>query len=229
MNPIISNLVNQIRSAKDSGQKFALMLGAGASIQSGIKPTTQIMTELLARFGKGINGPDLRQKFNQLWAQWDEKQKNEYLMDYLKATPSRGYAPLARCVQRGYFDIVITFNFDGLLQKAFQSAGLKDDEDFKLVVRGDNADETVIALMELPIPRVKVLKLHGSLTGTTFLWSEREMLFYPEPIHNLVAQLTARPIVICGYGFQDTCVIRTFSKDGGAIYFVNKGGMPEQR
>ena len=226
MHPKICNLANQIRSGKDSGDKFVLMLGAGASLASGIKPTTQIMTELLELYGKGIEGPDLRQRFNQVWAQWDEKQQNQYLMPYLNATPSPGYAPLARLIRKGYIDTIITFNFDRLLQQALASAGLREDEDFKVIVRGDNADDKLISLMELPAPRIKVLKLHGSLTGATFLWSEREMLNYPAPIEKLVATLTTRPIIICGYGFQDTCVVRAFSIDGGAIHCVNRDGIP---
>lgn len=203
-----------------------MMLGAGASLKSGIKPTTQIMSELLEQFGGGIEGPDLRHRFNQLWGQWDEKQKNQYLMPYLNADPSPGYAPLAAAIRQGYIDTIVTFNFDRLLQKALVSAGLHEDEDFKVIVRGDHADDRLIALMDLPEPRIKILKLHGSLTGATFLWSEREMLNYPPSIEKLVAGLTARPIVICGYGFQDTCVLRAFSPDGGAIYCVNPDGIP---
>jgi hypothetical protein len=226
VNPKIRNLANQIRSGKDSGEKLVLMLGAGASLKSGIKPTTLIMSELLAQYGGGIVGPDLRHQFNQLWAQWDEKQKNQYLMPYLNATPSPGYAPLATLIRKGYIDTIITFNFDRLLQRALVSAGLREDEDFKVIVRGDYVDDRLIALMEMPEPRIKILKLHGSLTGATFLWSEREMLNYPASIEKLVATLTARPIVICGYGFQDVCVVRAFSLEGGAIHCVSPDGIP---
>jgi SIR2-like domain len=228
VSPTIGSLANQIRAAKASQDKFVLMIGAGASLKSGIKPTTQIMTELLAQYGGGIEGLDLRHRFDRLWIQLSEKQKDQYLMPYLTAAPSPGYEPLAAAIRRGYIDTVITFNFDRLLQKALVAAGLHEDEDFKVIVRGEHSDEKVLTLMEMSQPRIKILKLHGSLTGATFLWSEREMLNYPPIIEDLVERLTARPIIVCGYGFQDVCVVRAFSAnaESGPIYCVNPGGIP---
>lgn len=226
MNLKIRSLANQIRSGREAGEKFVLMLGAGASLKSGIRATTQIMTGLLAQFGSEIEGPEPRDRFDQLWARWDEKQKNQYLARYLNVTPSPGYAPLAMLIREGYIDTVITFNFDQLLQDALRAGGLQEDRDFKVIVRGDLADDKLIALMEMSKPRIKVLKLHGSFTGATFLWSQREMLYYPAAIERMVAGLTSRPIIICGYGFQDTCVLRSFSTEGGAVYCVNPDGIP---
>lgn len=186
------------------------------------------MKELLAQYGAGIEGRDLSFQFNKLWDQWSENQKDRYLMPYLTATPSPGYAALATLIRKGYIDTIITFNFDRLLQQALVAAGLHEDEDFKVVVRGDHADDKLIALMGMSEPRIKILKVHGSLTGATFLWSDVQMLTYPPTIHQLVATLTARPIVICGYGFQDVCAERAFSPTGEAIYCVNKDGIPSK-
>ena len=226
MNPKIRSLSNHIRAAKEPSEKFVLMLGAGASLSSGIKPTTQIMTEMLAEFGSEISGNDLRQKFNQMWSQWTEAQRNKNLATYLTVAPSSGYERLAALIRKGHIDTVVTFNFDRLLQKALLAAGMVEDEDFKVIVRGDHSDERVVTLMEMPEPRVKILKLHGSLRGATFLWSEREMLNYPSGIEQMVTGLTRRPILICGYGFQDGCVVRAFSTEGENIYCVNKSGIP---
>ena len=204
------------------------MLGAGASLSSNIKPTTQIMADLLDQYGTDIDGTDQRQRFDKLWRRFSPNERDQYLKPYLTANPSPGYTPLVQAIRDGYIDIVITFNFDRLLQKALVAADLHDDEDFKVIVMGDNADETVVTLMKNSEPRVKILKLHGSISGTTFLWTEKEMLNYPPKIQELVANLTERPIIICGYGFQDTCVTRAFStNDGdGPIYCVNPGGIP---
>jgi hypothetical protein len=226
INPKISSLANHIQSAKESGQKFVVMLGAGASLASGVKPTKRIMTELLDEFGRGIEGADLNERFSKLWTQLSIQQRNDYLARYLNVSPSPGYARLAMLIRGGYIDTIVTFNFDRLLQKAMVETGLREDEDFKVIVCGDNTNDSVVALMEMPKPRVKVLKMHGSLSGATFLWSELDMLVYPDPIQKLMEGLTKRPIIVCGYAFEDLCVARAFATEGGPIYCVNPTGTP---
>ena len=52
------------------------------------------------------------------------------------------------------------------------------------------------------------------------------MLNYPPALEAVIKDLTARDIIICGYAFNDMCVMRAFnaSKDAGSIYFVNPSG-----
>jgi hypothetical protein len=226
INPKILSLANQVKAASESGPRFVLMLGAGASLASGVKPTRQIMTELLEEFGPDIEGTDLGERFNKLWGRLSKQQRNDYLGRYLNVDASPGYVQLATLIREGYIDTIITFNFDQLLQKAMVEAGLREDEDFKVVVCGDNTNEAVVGLMDMPKPRVKVLKMHGSLTGTTFLWSDSDMLIYPEPIQKLMETLTKQPIIVCGYAFEDLCVARAFSTEGGPIICVNPSGVP---
>jgi hypothetical protein len=226
LNPKIFSLANILRSAKNGGQKYVLMIGAGASLSSGVVPTKQIMQELLDNFGKDIEGRDLSERFNRLWIRLSDVQRNDSLDKYLNRIPSHGYAELAALIRDGYFDQIITFNYDRLLQKALVAIGMREDEDFKIIVCGDLREEIVVATMEMPSPRIKILKVHGSLTSPTKLWSYEDMLVYPDPIHALMAKLTRQPILICGYGFEDLCVARSFAPDGGPIYCINPSGVP---
>ena len=226
MNPKISSLANLLRSARTSGTRYVLMLGAGASLSSGVQPTKKIMQELLDTFGQDVEGRDLSEKFNKLWLRLSDQQRNDSLDQYLNRLPSPGYAELAALIRDGYIDEIITFNFDRLLQKALVAIGLREDEDFKVIVCGDLREEIVVKTMEMPTPRIKLLKVHGSLTSPTKLWSYEDMLVYPEPIQTLIANLTRKPIVVCGYGFEDLCLARAFATDGGPIYCINPTGVP---
>jgi hypothetical protein len=136
-----------------------------------------------------------------------------YLKDYLNRTPSPGYGLLVQLIREGYSDLVVTFNYDNLVEKALNAAGLRQPDDYRVIIRGDFKDDRVVSMTEDPDPPIKLLKLHGSLmSGNTFLFTPEEMSEYPEPIAGLVRRLTARNIIVCGYAFNDLCVIRAFSK-----------------
>ncbi len=227
MNSKITSLANLIQAKRQAEQKFAVMLGAGASISSGVKPTEALMTELVGKYGQHLGGEDLRERFDKLWSSTPEQTRDVYLRPYLDQRPSPGYGRLAGLLRDGYCDLVITFNYDNLVEAALSQAGLRAGFEFQVIIRGDHKDERVASMMGAKDPRIKILKLHGSLrSGNTFLFSEEEMSNYPEPIEQLVAGLTRQGMIVCGYGFADMCVMRAFASKGDSIYCVNPKAPP---
>jgi hypothetical protein len=225
MNPKIRDIANLIRAKKEQNQKCVVLLGAGASMSSGVIATNTIMEGLLAQYGQDLKDGSLRDRFDRLWSRSDENTREMFLRPYLDLKPSSGYARLAKLLDEGYFDIVITFNFDQLLEKALNDAGCTD---VLVVVRGEmHSDAAVRQSLEMIQPRIKILKMHGGLKGgDTFLFSRLEMHKYPEEIEKLLQELTRRDIIVCGYAFEDICVARAFPDEGGSIYSVNPGGPP---
>ncbi len=218
----VRSLAQFVRDKKTGGEKFVLMLGAGASIGSGIKPTRAIMEELVGKYRRSQTGT-LEDQFDQLWAQSTRNDRRMMLDAYLNCAPSDGFRQLAELIQREYFDLVITFNFDRLLERALDEAGVR----YKSIIRGETSTDVIASIIKAPKPRVKILKMHGSLESADyFLFSKEEMLNYPHDLEALIGELTARDIIICGYAFNDMCVMRAFSssKDSGSIYFVNPSG-----
>jgi NAD-dependent SIR2 family protein deacetylase len=219
----IRNLAQFMRDKKASGEKLVLMLGAGASIASGVKPTETIMEELVEKNAKGTQG-SLDDRFNQLWRGSTDAHRGRLLEPYLNQRPSSGYQKLAELMRLDFFDVVITFNFDRLLEQALDDAGFRD---YRTLIRGETEPEAIAKLLAAPKPRVKILKMHGSVqSADLFLFAREEMLNYPPDLERLVDDLTSRDIIICGYAFSDNCVIRAFnpSKNSGAIYYVNPSG-----
>ena len=227
MNPQVQSLANKMRIQHQAGEKFVLMLGAGASMSSGVPSTPQLMEELLAKFGAEITGnAALEDKFDQLWARTNDRDRRMYLQPYLDRQPSSGYARLAALVAEGYFEVALTFNFDDLVEKALKGAGFSD---YKRVIRGETIDAEMQKLIDMREPAFKLVKLHGSLTSSDhFLFDASEMNQYPDPIHKLVNGLTARNILVCGYGFNDLCVARAFALTGDSIVWVNPSRAPKQ-
>jgi SIR2-like domain len=225
VNPKVRNLANLMRLKKRSGEKYVLMLGAGASMSSGVKRTPDIMEELLTQFGQDIPGSGrVEDRFDQLWKRTSSATRREFLKPYLDHSPSAGYGKLAALIDAGYFEIALTFNFDDLVETALKQRGFTD---YRRIVRGETIDDEMQTLIDAPVPRFKVVKLHGSLTSSDhFLFDANEMNEYPKPIADLVTRTTARNLIVCGYGFADLCVLRAFSTRGESVVCVNPSGVP---
>jgi hypothetical protein len=219
----IRNLAQFIKDKNHRGDKFVLMLGAGASLASRIKPTRTLMEEIVDKYLHSKEG-SLEDRFDRLWTQSTREDRQVMLEPYLSQTPSEGFHQLADLIAREYFDLIVTFNFDRLLERALDDAGFRD---YRALIRGEMETEVIAELVRAPKPRVKILKMHGSLESVNnFLFSREEMLNYPSDFESLIKEITGRDIIICGYGFNDMAVMRAFntSKDAGSIYFVNPGG-----
>jgi hypothetical protein len=224
MSDLIRSLAEYVRLKKGTDQKFVLMLGAGASLSSGVKTTDAIVTELTAQYGIQASGSSADERFDELWRGSSPDDRLRMLQPYLDRMPSGGYERLAALIADGYFDVVVTFNFDRLLERALDDAGFRD---YKVIIRGEVDRGSLARLIAAREPRVKILKLHGSLQSADyFLFSTEEMLNYPEEIRETLLELTARDIIVCGYAFNDQCVQRAFSdaEDSGSIYYVNPAG-----
>jgi hypothetical protein len=223
----IQTLAN-IVDLKKTDRKCVLMLGAGASLSSGVKPTGTIMEELVAKYYG--DGPDpVRDRFDELWRRSSNETRRQFLEPYLTKGPSVGYAALAELLKAGFFDTVITYNFDRLLEEAMNQAGLLERTHYRVITRGESEPPVIVSMMEASEPRIKILKLHGSLLAADFfLFSDQEMLNYPPEISKLLLELTGRDIIICGYAFTDTCVVKAFNDNpaAGHIYCVDPAGPP---
>jgi hypothetical protein len=201
----VRSLAHAMRALKAStGKKFVLMLGAGASLSSGVKTTREIIDELLRDHGADLTGtPD--ERLDKLWERSTPDLERAYLAPYLEDhQPSLGYRDLAVLIQRGFFDLALTFNYDRLVEQALDNLGFTD---FKVVISGETQLDEIAKLVEEPEAAFTLLKLHGSLRSTNkFLLDQAEMSEYPETLNKLVGRLTERHIIICGYGFNDANV-----------------------
>jgi NAD-dependent SIR2 family protein deacetylase len=220
----IADLANLIKALRTENKRFVLMLGAGASVSSQVPDTRTMMKSVVDQYAAGIDG-DVEDRFDRLMS-GPEDNRRTILKPFLDKEPSLGYRLLAELIRDGYFDTVITFNFDVLLERSLHEIGVHD---FQTIVRGEYKDEQIPLVMDQP--GIKILKLHGSLKGTSaFVFTRDGLIDYPEPIQATMRKLTACDILVCGYAYNDQCVIRSFSDNGrGTVVIVNKNPPPMLR
>jgi len=218
----LKSLAADIQVKKADGQKYVLMLGNGASMGAGVKSAAAIMKAILETREVDFTTENMAEQFDLLWEQLSPDDRGLYLKEHLEVGLTPGYHTLAKLIEEEYIDVILTFNFDKLVEDAL----LEKKVEAKVIIHDETEDDKIQKLLDNREPRVKLFKLHGGQGSADFKFTTREMLEYPEPIHSIVRNITARNIIVCGYGFQDNCVIKAFATTGGYVVCVNPGGVP---
>lgn len=150
-----------------------------------------------------------------------EKEQDAALYRHVKGKePSGGYRSLFQLLKQGYFDVVLTFNFDDLVEKTFAQEGFKD---FDLIVPPVDPSTEAEARRRLHSlePRVKIVKLHGDINKSYYRYSLDQLLEFHQEVKPLFNYLSSLDIIVCGYSFNDLDVLRAVALEGGSMYYVN--------
>ena len=164
------HLATQVITRNGDVPSYALLLGSGASVSSGVKTAEQMVMDWQSRL---FQRADTTQRFfewiaDQPWyGATDEYGKLFELMhdlpsqrrivveDILKdAEPSWGYAYLANLLDNNYFNVVLTTNFDDLLTEACY----RFTNSVRPLVA---AHDSTIRNLRVTSVRPKLVKLHG--------------------------------------------------------------------
>jgi hypothetical protein len=213
----IATLAQRMRAKREfeGGHPYVLVLGAGASVASGTQLNRAVVERVVGRY-------DL-QAFDDYLQSCSDDERFAILRELVEGTsPSRGYRCLAELIQAGYFDVILSTNFDPLLEDAIAALPMRR-RDYVLLVHGVMEPQFVVGHLDNLYPRVKVLKLHGDLFYRKFYYTGE----FPEPIRQaLELYLNQRDLLIVGHGMQDSDINRCLHKQGGSIWWV--GPSPPQ-
>jgi hypothetical protein len=217
----IATLAQRMRAKREfeGGHPYVLVLGAGASVASGTQLNRAVVERVVGRY-------DL-QAFDDYLQSCSDDERFAILRELVEGTsPSRGYRCLAELIQAGYFDVILSTNFDPLLEDAIAALPMRR-RDYVLLVHGVMEPQFVVGHLDNLYPRVKVLKLHGDLFYRKFYYTGAEIDEFPEPIRQaLELYLNQRDLLIVGHGMQDSDINRCLHKQGGSIWWV--GPSPPQ-
>lgn len=188
---------------------YALLLGSGVSTGAGVPTGWGVVTELVARAAAlqvGDEGAAQARADAEAW--WYEHGEGELgystLLEQLAPTPaarqgllaeffegetadgdrlvpSRAHHAIARLVARGAVRVIITTNFDRLMEQALEAVGASP----QVIAR----PEAVNGMMPLAHAPATVIKLHGDYKDLGSRNTPDELLTYPEEWTRLLSQV----------------------------------------
>jgi hypothetical protein len=210
----IKQLANLMRQRKAAGEPpYVLVLGAGATLSSGCRAMSAVVQAVVGDY-------DLK-RFFEIMDSLSETERYTRLQAFFQEPyPSPGYRRLAGLVKVGYFDVILSTNFDFLLENAFTEVGLKAG-DVEVLVNGRESEDYILKALERRTPRIKLLKLHGDLKARNMAFTPREIFEFSQKVERVLAKYLNGDVIIIGHEMRDDDVNRCIRKDGGAIWYVH--------
>lgn len=224
------HLIDQIINRSEGVPSYALLLGSGASVTSGVKTAEDMVrrwrTILYERaqadqpfhewlavqpwHGEGEYGG----LFEIMYATPPQRRiKVERLVE--KAQPSWGYAYLANLLEHKYFNVVFTTNFDDLLTEACYRY---TDSTRPLVAAHDSAMRN----LRVNSARPKIVKMHGDFLYDSIKNTPSETKALERNTEDKLKEFSREyGLVVVGYSGRDASVMNALK---GALH--NKDSFP---
>ena len=218
-----NDLISDIRQRRISGeQPPVLLLGAGASAESGIGAMPEVYKDFgstdFDSFAKVIGGYTPDERYRKLFLFLQTR-------DPSKVTP--GYQALAALCADAYFDLVLTTNFDPLMDDALAAARLWR-KDYLLLVNSVVRNEWLGSVLPERQPRVKVIKLHGDLFHRAMAWTVKEMDGFLDDISPVLAKAIAnRDVLVVGHSLRDRRIRDLVMKNARTVWFTHPDKPPD--
>ncbi len=218
-----NDLITDLRQRRIAGESPpVLLLGAGASVESGIGA----MPDVYKFFGcSDFDG------FARIIDNYtpDERYRNLYQFlqtrDPSQITP--GYSALASLCAAAYFDLVLTTNFDPLMDDALAAARLWR-KDYLLLVNTVIRNDWLARLLPERQPRVKVIKLHGDFFHRAMAWTVKEMDSFLDDITPVLAQaIKGRDVLVVGQSLRDRRIRDLVMNNARTIWYTHPDKAPD--
>jgi hypothetical protein len=203
MNNLMTTIAFSIYSNKGV---YALLIGYGLSRQSGIPTGWDIVIDLIKRLAdsnkedckptpeewfknKYREDPDYSLILSKLVTTSSERvnllksyiEPNEKEQEESLKQPTKAHTAIAKLIKAGYIKVVITTNFDRLLETALEAEGVHP-----FVIRHADDIDGALPLVHNP---VVILKINGDYLDSRFLNTKVELSEYPDKLKNYLLQI----------------------------------------
>lgn len=229
---------------------YALLLGSGISRSAGIPTGWEVVQDLIRRIAllKGLDPePDPAAWYESQFgkpARYSElvqalapqaAERMSLLREYFEPTeadrehgrklPTAAHTAIANLVARGVIRVIVTTNFDRLLERALDSVGV---------------NPTVVATSDqvkgmLPLPHVQclVFKIHGDYLDTRIRNTPEELAAYDVATNRLLNRvLTEFGLVVCGWSAEwDVALADAIARNTRfrfSTYWLAKGDLAQR-
>lgn len=196
---------------------FAILLGSGLSRSAEIPTGWEITLDLVRRVAtaQGVgeqpdwaawyreevgqepnystlleeiaSSPDERRAILHRYIEPDEQDREEG-----RKIPTKAHLAIAQLVRSGHIRVIITTNFDRLMENALREQGIEPT-----VVSSDDA---LAGAEPLTHSRCYLLKLHGDYKDARILNTDQELSAYPESYNKLLDRIfDEHGLIVCGW------------------------------
>jgi len=225
---MIDPLTSLSISIYDNKGVYALLLGSGISRDAGIPTGEEIVLDLIRKlaliekedcesnpnnwyFNKFDEKPDYSKLLSQLTH--SPVERNQLLKGYFEPNdeelenglkiPTDAHKAIADLVKGGYIRVIITTNFDRLLEKALESINITPT-----VISTSDSAEGAIPLQHT---QCTIIKVNGDYLDIRFKNTPDELAEYDEPINNLLDRIFDEfGLIVCGWsGKWDLALYKT--------------------
>lgn len=149
--------------------------------ETGQEPNYSVLLEEIA------SSPDERRAILHRYIEPDEQDREEG-----RKTPTKAHHAIAQLVRAGYVRVIVTTNFDRLMENALREQGIEPT-----VVASADA---LAGAEPLTHSRCYVLKLHGDYKDARILNTDQELSAYPDGYNRLLDRIfDEHGLVICGW------------------------------
>ena len=220
---------------------YALLLGSGLSRSAGIRTGWEIVLDLLGKLAE-TSGQEPDDNLEQWYVEnYQEAPDYSKILDALAKTrnerqqllrpyfepseqeredglkqPTTAHRAIARLVSQGYVKVIVTTNFDRLMEKALEDEGVTP---------------TVLSTKEqvdgaLPLVHVDccIFKVHGDYTDPRIRNTESELAEYSSEYNHLLDKIFDEyGLVVCGWSAEwDQALREAMFRADGALPLVHR-------
>ncbi len=212
---LIETLAQSIKARTQSGSEpYVLLLGAGASLSSGTALARKVIEATI-----GSYDPVKWDRHLELCSEEDRFALLRGMVEGI--APSPGYIAMAQLVSAGFFDIILSTNYDPLVEDSLAAANMRR-RDYLLLVNDIMSPETIARQIDSRVPRVKIVKLHGDLFYRRIMFTSEEMKKYPAALRSaLNIPLNRRDVIVVGHGLADANLCECFGDSTSAVWRVD--------
>lgn len=223
---MIDPLISLSFSVQSNPGSYALLLGSGVSRAAGIPTAWEIVLDLirkLARLQGADCDPDPALWFEKTFGEYpaytklldavvkSPVERSQLLKNYFEPTederdqglkvPTDAHKAIAELVAKGYIKVIITTNFDRLIEKALSEVGINP-----VVISTPDAAEGALPLIH---SKYTVIKVHGDYLDTRIKNTPQELEQYDERIKQLLDRvLDEFGLIICGWSAEWDAALR---------------------
>jgi hypothetical protein len=204
---------------------YALLLGSGISRSAGIPTGWEVVSDLITKLAYAGGETTIANPFEWYIKKYDEEpvydklveklgvtsfERNALLLPYFEPTedereqglklPSKAHKAIAALIKDGYIRVILTTNFDRLLELALQNEGITPD-----VI---STTDMLIGSRPIQHSPITIVKLHGDYRDGRIKNTPDELAQYDDVWNRLVDRILEEyGLIVCGWsGEWDTAL-----------------------